>query len=152
MEKTSIKHLFFAGILLMYISVLSSCSKSGTNPTNATAGSFTWVIGGITYNADNDTAFVQGPYTLIAKKDESSPGNFKIFEIDLSGFATGPYTLTATGVNQVNYITSSSIITSQSGTLNITSNTGTTISGNFTTTLTGGAAMTGNFSNVPVKP
>jgi hypothetical protein len=152
MEKNLIKPLFYAGVFLIYILTISSCNKSETSPANATAGTFTWSTGGVTYSADNDTAFVQGPFTVIAKKDQNTPASLKIFEIDLSAFGTGAYALTAAGVNQVNYITTSNVITSQSGTLNITANTGTTLSGNFTTTLTGGVAMTGTFTNVPIKP
>lgn len=152
MEKNLLKQIFYAGVFLIYMSTLSSCKKTETNSANATTNSFIWAIGGATYSADNDTAFVQGPFTIIAKKDEASPANLKIFEINLSAFGTGSYTLTASGVNQVNYITTTSVITSQSGTLNITANTGSTLSGNFTTTLTGGVVMTGNFSNVPIKP
>lgn len=152
MEKNLIKQIFYTGAFLIYILTLPSCKKSEANSANAVTATFTWAIGGTTYSADNDTAFIQGPFTIIAKKDEASPANLKIFEINLTAFSTGSYTLTASGVNQVNYITTTNVITSQSGTLNITANTGSTLSGNFTTTLTGGVSMTGNFSNVPIKP
>lgn len=152
MKKISVTHSLFAGLLLIGTATLFSCAKSSTDEISATAPAFTWSLNGITYNADNDTAFVSGPFTIIAKKDETSPAGYKIFEINLSAFTAGPYTLTATGVNQVNYIRSTGVITSQSGTLNITANTGSVLSGNFTTTLTGGITMNGNFINVPVKP
>lgn len=151
MKSKFIKPGLIAGLFLAGICFLSACSKSDTN-SNITASSFSWTVGGTTYTADNDTAFVSGPFTIIAKKDETSPTNFKIFEINLTGFTTGAYTLTATGANQVNYLTNSGLVTSQSGTLNITANTGTALSGNFTTTLTGSLAMTGTFTNMPVKP
>lgn len=151
MKKILAKPLWFAGLFLIGTVFLFSCEKSNTNAA-ATAGVFTWSVGGVTYTADNDTAFVSGPFTIIAKKDEASLTGYKIFEINLSAFATGSYTLTAAGVNQVNYITNSGVITSQSGTLNITVNTGSALAGNFTTTLTGGVAMTGNFTDVPIKP
>jgi len=108
-------------------------------------------VGGTTYTADTDTAFISGPFTINARKDAALPV-FKIVEINLSAFTTGAYTLSSTGVNQLNYFTSSGLITSQSGTVNITANTGSALSGNFTTTLTGNIAMTGSFSNVPIKP
>lgn len=151
MKNKFIKPALIAGLFLTGICFLFSCSKSETN-SNVAAPSFSWTVGGATYTADNDTAFISGPFTIIAKKDETSATNFKIFEINLSGFATGAYTLTATGANQVNYLTNSGLVTSQSGTLNITANTGTALSGNFTTTLTGSLAMTGTFTNIPIKP
>ena len=82
----------------------------------------------------------------------TSPTNMKVFEIDLSGSSVGAYTLTSTGTNQVNYVTAGSVPTSQSGTLNITSNASNKLSGNFTTTLTGSIAMTVSFTDIPVKP
>ena len=149
MKKLFFNSFVYAVVLLIFITGISSCKKSSADPTS-TSG-FSWTVSGVTYTADNDTAFVSGPFTIIAKKDEADIANFKIFEIDLSGFTAGAYTLTSSG-DQVNYVTSTGAVTSQSGTLNITANTGTTVSGNFSTTLSGGLAMTGNFTAIPIKP
>ena len=149
MKKIFFNYLVYAVALLIFITASSSCKKSSPEP--AAASGFSWTVSGVTYTADNDSAFVSGPFTIIAKKDESDVSNFKIFEIDLSAFTAGAYTLTATG-DQVNYVTGTGVATSQSGTLNITENTGTTVSGNFSASLSGGLTMTGNFTGVPVKP
>ncbi len=149
MKKIVISTSVKAALLLALVAGIYSCKKS--NVSSVSPGSFSWSVSGTTYTADNDTAFVSGPFTIIAKKDASNSSNFKIFEINLSSFTVGAYALTASG-NQVNYATNAGVVTSQSGTLNITENTGTTISGNFTTSLTGGLAMTGNFAAVPIIP
>ena len=149
MKKLFFNSLMYAVVLLIFIAGISSCKKSSADPISAS--SFSWTVSGVTYTADNDTAFVSGPFTIIAQKDAADIANYKIFEIDLSAFSTGAYTLTSSG-DQVNYVTSAGVVTSQSGTLNITANTGTTVSGNFSTTLSGGLAMTGNFTAIPIKP
>ena len=149
MKKLFFNPFVYAAVLLIFIAGISSCSKSSDAPIFP--NSFSWTVSGATYTADNDTAFISGPFTIIAKKDEADVANYKIFEINLSAFAVGAYTLTSSG-DQVNYVTSAGVVTSQSGTLTITANTGTTVSGNFTTTLTGGLAMTGNFTAIPVQP
>ncbi len=151
MKKKLTGVLLCSGSFLIAVVMIFSCSKSSSNPSTPTPV-FTWSVGGATYAADSDTAFISGPFTIIAKKDASLPGSYKFIEIDLSAFTTGAYTLSAAGANQVNYFTSSGLVVSQSGTLNITANTGTTLSGNFTTTLTGSVAMAGTFTNVPIKP
>jgi hypothetical protein len=151
MEKKSVKTLSFAVLFLGSIITLFSCSKSSTN-ANLSTSVFSWSVSGATYTADNDTAFISGPFTIIVKKDENLPASYKILEINLSAFTTGAYVLSAAGTNQVNYLTSGGLATSQGGTLNITTNTGSTLSGNFTTTLPGSVTMTGTFSNVPIKP
>ena len=151
MKMKFIRTSLFAGSLLIAIVTLFSCSKSSPN-SNSSAPVFTWSVSGATYTADSDTAFISGPFAIIAKKDASLPASYKIIEIDLSAFTTGAYTLSSSGVNQVNYLTNSGLAASQSGTLNITANTGSTLSGNFTTTLSGSVSMTGTFTNVPIKP
>lgn len=149
MKKLFFNSFVYAVVLLIFIAEISSCKKSSVAPIS-TSG-FSWTVSGVTYTADNDTAFVSGPFTIIAQKDAADITNFRMFEIDLSAFATGAYTLTSSG-DQVNYVTSTGVVTSQSGTLNITANTGTTLSGNFSTILSGGLAMTGNFTAIPIKP
>ncbi|HMK03918.1 MAG TPA: hypothetical protein VK489_07000 [Ferruginibacter sp.] len=148
MKNLRARFLLVAVLLLPAIFIFSSCGKDD-DPTPPPAGVFTWTTAGATYTADKDTAFISGPFSIIASKDASLP-SIKSFQIYLSAFATGAYTLSATG-DQINYFTSAGLVTSQSGTLNITA-TGSTVSGNFTTTLTGGILMTGTFTNVPVKP
>ena len=149
MRKSILKPFVYAAVLLIVIGV-SSCKKND-DATPTPAAGFSWTLSGTTYTADNDTAFVSGPFLINAAKDEATL-NQKFFEIDLTAFAVGAYTLTSSGSNQLNYVTTSGVQTSQSGTLNITANTGSLLTGNFTTVLGGGLTMTGNFTNMPIRP
>jgi len=151
MKNLRVRFLLTAALFVMGTLAFYSCSKSDDNPASPTGGVFTWTTGGATFTADNNNAVISGPYAIIANKD-AALASIKSFNITLTAFAVGSYTLSAAGANQLSYFTSGGMVMSQSGTLNITANTGSRLTGNFTTTLTGGATMTGDFSNVSINP
>jgi hypothetical protein len=150
MKKLRSRPGLLAGILLLSLSLFTSCSKSDDPPASPTGGVFVWTTGGVTYTADNNNAFISGPFAIVANKD-AALASIKSFNITLTTFAAGTYTLSSAGSNQLGYFSSGGLVMSQSGTLNITANTG-KLSGNFSTTLTGGATMTGDFTNVAIQP
>ncbi len=145
-------------IMLIFSSILvNSCSKSETpdiiNPGpsgNNGQGSVQWTFDGTSSSCDSSHALL-GLKRIMAYK-ELSAVKAKTFILNLSSLSVGSYTLSATSPNVLTYLVATTLDhTSQSGTVNITANTGIKISGNFSALMENGLTLSGTFSEVPVR-
>ena len=156
MKKTfSIMMLVFSTII-----ILSSCSKSetgniinnsGNNGGNNGQGSAQWTFDGIAASSDSSFAY-QSINRIMAYKDVTAVQS-KIINLNLSSLSVGSYILSTTNPNVLRFRFSTTVEhTSQSGTVNITSNTGTKLSGNYSALMDNGLTLTGTFIEVPIRP
>ena len=138
----SIKTLFTISILAFIICLMGSCAKVATGPT------FTWSYA--TYNTA-DSAF--SPATNPAADEILAYTSMQIVRIQLSNTMTvGNHNLSSTGSGSFLYLYYSGVnLYSQSGTLNIAANNGTSMSGSFSATLSDGTGISGSFSDIPIR-
>ncbi len=144
-------------IIILSISaiiMISSCTKSETgniiNTGNNGQASVLWTFDGISSSCDSSFASL-GSKTIMAYKDLSTV-QAKTFSLKLGSLSVGNYMLSATPPNVLSYLISTTLDhTSQSGTVNITANTGTKVSGNFNAVMENGLTLSGTFSEVPVR-
>ncbi len=148
MKRTTLFHLVVTGILLVLLTG-SSCTKKN----NRNSASFTWTVDGVTYTADDVTAF-----TNDIEASKTVGAEIKHVEVALhsaNDFPVGTHTM-GTGANIIGTWTGASPsggLFSLSGTLTITASSPDEISGSFNVVLsTGtGTVMTGTFSHVPLE-
>lgn len=149
MKRNTLFHLVVTGILLVSVAGLS-CSKNNgrNNPT------FTWTVDGVTYTADDVTAF-----TNDIEATKTIGAEIRHVEVALhsaNDFPVGTYTM-GSGADIIgtwNGATpSGGGLFSLSGSLTITASSADEISGNFNVVLsTGtGTVMSGTFSHVPLE-
>lgn len=129
----------------------TSCKKDNTN-SRPVAGSFNWTIDGVTFAADEATAFTND---IEARKTVGT--DVKHVEVaihSLNNFPVGNYTL-GVGADVIGCWDESDPSGtghfSSSGTLHITASSADEVSGDFTVMLNNGSVMTGNFSHVPAE-
>ena len=139
-------------LLIICIPVLLiSCKKDNTNARPA-APSFTWTIDGVTYVADEATAFTND---IEARKTVGA--DVKHVEIALhsvNDFPIGTYSIGVAADIIGCWEESDPSGTghfSTTGTLHITASTADEVTGDFTVTLNNGSAMSGNFSHIPLQ-
>jgi hypothetical protein len=120
---------------------------------------FYWTYQGINHTGNQDTAYISshGSYFLFGGNGTSFISHTERVQFTLTSFATGSYTISTGAGNSVEYIDGSGFIYNGiSGTLQITSNTGTTLSGTFQVTLNGPVGstntLTGAFTGMPIRP
>lgn len=142
--------LTFSAILLY------SCTKSEigsiiNNNGNNGQAAVLWTFDGTSSSSDSSNAFL-GLKRIMAYKDLSTVQSKKI-NLNLSSLSVGNYSLSATSPNFLTYVIATTLDhISQSGTVNITANTGAKISGNFSALMENGLTLSGTFSEVPVRP
>lgn len=137
-------------LLLVSMTSISCNKKNGTNKNPA----FSWTVDGVTYTADNVTAF-----TNDIEAEKTVGAEIKHVEIALhsaNDFPVGTYPVSSSGdvIGTWNGATpSGGGLFSMSGTLHITASSPDEVSGNFNVVLsTGtGTVMTGTFSHVPLQ-
>jgi hypothetical protein len=150
MKKTiKIIMLSLSTVIMIY-----SCSKSETGSINNTGnngqGSAQWTFDGVASSSDSSFASISNN-RIMAYKDVLTVQS-KIFNLNLSSLSVGNYVLSSTMPNVLIYRISTTVDhTSQSGTVNITSNTGTKLSGNYSAQMENGLTLTGTFSEVPIR-
>lgn len=149
MKRKALFHLLVTGILFVLLTGLSCKKKEGRN-----SPSFTWTFEGVTYTADDATA-----YTNDIEAVKTIGSEIRHVEVALhsaNDFPVGTHTM-GTGANIIgtwNGATpSGGGLFSMSGTLTITASSPDEISGNFNVVMsTGtGSLMTGTFSHVPLE-
>ncbi len=150
------KTILIITVILSTIAVISSCSKSETgniisNTGNNGQGAAQWSFDGIASSSDSSFAMAS-LNRIMAYRDVTSVQS-KIFNLNLSSLSVGNYTLSTAAPNVLVYRVSTTVDhTSQSGTINITSNTGTKLSGNYSALMDNGLTLTGTFTEVPIRP
>lgn len=138
-------------LIVIGISGVSSCNKSGDNSSNS---SFTWTYGTTSYTANFKGAYLTWSLTPVIMggtgTQQNSPGTGPT--IALSSFSAGSYNLT-TSPNSIRYIDDLGFtLLSATGTVNITAYSNNQISGNLSATLSNSVALSGSFANIPVNP
>ncbi|MEO6404372.1 MAG: hypothetical protein ABIY51_01990 [Ferruginibacter sp.] len=155
------KKLFKISItpILMMVFTMVSCSKDDTAGTPGGGGGGGGTVKGTAQFSINGTSFVADSVNastsakaIAIYKDQASTTDNKLLYITLSSFAVGSYALSSTTPNVIKYTLGGTVLfTSESGTVNITSNTGTVLNGNYNAIMNGGTAFTGTFSNVAIR-
>lgn len=147
-KKISIILLIFSAIC-----ILNACSKSDpaiVNTVNNGQGSAQWTFDGVASSSDSSYASVANK-RIMAYRDLSTVQS-KTISLNLSSLTVGNYSLSAALPNVLIYRISTTVDhISQSGTVNITSNTGTKLSGNFTALMSNGLTLSGTFTDVPMR-
>lgn len=149
MKRKTLFHLLVMGILIVFLSGISCSKKDGRK-----SPSFTWTVDGVTYTADDVTAF-----TNDIEAEKTVGAEIKHVEVALhsvNDFPVGTYNMgpAIDVIGTWNGATpSSGGLFSMTGTLKITDSSPDEISGNFNVVLsTGtGTVMTGTFSHVPLE-
>ncbi len=150
MQRKSFFHLTMAGILLV---TLTGISCNNDNKPARNTPYFSWTIDGVTYVADDATA-----YTNDIEATKTVGSVIKHVEVAVhsaNDFPVGTYTMgPATNViGTWDGTNTGAGYYSMSGTLHITASTPDEISGDFSVVLSTGTStvMTGTFTNVPLQ-
>lgn len=141
--------------MLIFSTILvNSCKKSetttnSTNPTITGKDKAQWTFDGTSSSADSSFALL-AYNRIMAYKDIGV--NAKSLTINLSSLAVGTYTLSSVSPNVLTYVVAQTVDhTSQSGTVNITANTGAKLSGTYNALMDNGLTFSGTFSEIPIR-
>jgi hypothetical protein len=140
-------------VFLISFLIFSGCAKDepepedpgGTTTTGSTLGNFTWSISGNPNVTADSSRYIPAFSNIVAYKGNSS------VDIVLSALSVGSYSISSSQGNTLEYHTGSSTYFGTTGTVTITSNTGSKISGNFSSALTNCISISGQFSDVPKR-
>ena len=149
------KKIIVITVLIFSTILVNSCKKSN-NSGIVNSGYDTgkdkvqWTFDGTSSSCDS--SFVLVSYNRIMAYKDLSGVQAKTFTLNLRSLAVGNYPLSSTTPNVLTYIIATTLDhTSQSGTVNITANTGTKMSGNFSAIMENGLPFSGTFSEVPLR-
>ena len=140
------RHTLLLTIILGLLLFSSACVKDGSEPDTPaiTYGNFSWTANGTTTVADSAICYLQIT-TIYAYKG----GIVNTVELNLSDVVTGTYPVNSTSGNEIKIVKNGLNLAAGSGTVTISSNTGSRLAGNFSGVLTGTAgAVSGQFSEI----
>ncbi len=122
-------------LMILGISILSSCAKKTTPPAPA-GPSMSATIAGTNWSASSVSAVNSSGYVLISGSGANS--SYITIEMPATATAMTDSLPSTTGTYAVGYATGSTSYTMSKGALVITSNSGGTVSGTFSGTMTDG--------------
>lgn len=143
------KKLIYSSLLLVSISIFSSCSKEESNNALNTANNGVFVFtsdNGVT-NITADSAYFDTRYNTIKA---FKGGAAMLVEINLAADTVGVYNIG--GLNAVSYLNGTSLYVANLGAVTISSISSSKTTGVFSSTSVSPAAtLTGTFTNIEVR-
>ena len=139
--------------LFLFALVIAGCAKDEKDPiepppsgTNSNFGEFKWTpVSGTEIRSDS-AYYIPSFNNIVAYKGNST------IDIVLSALVVGTYTISSSQGNTLEYNTGSSVNNATSGSVVITTNTGSKLSGSFSANFSGGQpSINGHFSNIPAR-
>jgi len=142
----------FVSLLLLLAIFISGCAKDEKDPIepppsggNTSFGEFKWTPSSGTEIRSDSAYYIPSFNNIVAYKGNST------IDIVLSSLVAGTYTISSSQGNTLEYYTGSAVYNATSGSVVITTNTGSRLSGTFNAGFQGQPSINGQFNNIPVR-